>query len=110
MGAVKRVARSLEVDEATLALDVIEEIGQRGTFLTHGHTVKRFRNELWQAGLMERRNWDQWAEEGCRSIREVALQRVKETLRVEQKPLLSVEAEAEIDAIVDRARTKFKRP
>jgi len=107
MGAVKRLARSLEVDEATLALNVIEEVGQGGTFLTHGHTVKRFRDELWQPGLMERRNWDQWAKEGGRPIREVALQRVKETLRVEQKPLLSAEAEAQIDAIVEEARTEL---
>ena len=107
MGAVKRLARSLEVDEATLALDVIEEVGQGGTFLTHDHTVRRFREELWQPGLMERRNWDQWAGEGGRPIREVALQRVKETLRVKQKPLLSTEAEAEIDAVVEKARTEL---
>lgn len=107
MGAVKRLARSLEVDEATLALNVIEEVGQGGTFLTHGHTVKRFRDELWQPGLMERRNWEQWAGDGGRSIREVALQRVKETLRVQQKPLLSTEAEAEIDAVVEKARTEL---
>jgi len=107
MGAVKRLARSLEVDETTLALNVIEEVGQRGSFLTHGHTVKRFRDELWQPGLMERRNWDQWAGDGRRPIREVALQRAKETLRVEQKPLLSAEAEVEIDAVVERARLEF---
>jgi trimethylamine---corrinoid protein Co-methyltransferase len=107
MGAVKRLARSLEVDETTLALDVVEEVGQRGTFLAHDHTVRKFRDELWQPGLMERRNWDQWAEEGGRPIREVALQRVKETLKVEQKSLLSAEAEAQIDAIVEEARTEL---
>jgi trimethylamine--corrinoid protein Co-methyltransferase len=107
MGAVKRLARSLDVDEATLALDVIEEVGQRGSFLTHDHTVKRFRDELWQPGLMEHRNWEQWAGDGGRTIREVALQRVKEMLRIEPKPLLSSEAEAELDAVVERARLEF---
>ncbi len=107
MGAVKRLARSLEVDEATLALDVLEEVGQGGTFLAHDHTVKRFRHELWQPELMERRNWNQWAEEGGWPIHEVALQRVKETLKVEQKPLLSTEAESQIDAIVEEARTEL---
>ena len=75
MGAMKRLARSLEVVETTLALDVIEKVGQRKSFLVHDHTVGRFRDELWQPGLMEGRNWDQWVEEGGGSIREVALQR-----------------------------------
>lgn len=44
---VKRFARGFTVDEDTLAIDVIEELGHKAFFLGHKHTVRHFRRELW---------------------------------------------------------------
>ncbi len=43
----KRFARGFTVDEETLAVDVIKELGHKAFFLGHKHTVKHFRKELW---------------------------------------------------------------
>ena len=42
---VKRFLSGIQVDEETLALDVIKEVGPGGNFLAHEHTVKHFRKE-----------------------------------------------------------------
>jgi trimethylamine---corrinoid protein Co-methyltransferase len=109
MGAIKRLARFLDVRPETLAVEVIDEVGPGGTFLSHDHTVTRFREELWQPGLMERRNWDQWASSGARPIDQAALERVRTMVRTESEPLIPAAAAAEIDAIVERARRDLAR-
>ncbi|MFH1024908.1 MAG: trimethylamine methyltransferase family protein, partial [Planctomycetota bacterium] len=55
IGLVNRVVRGVEVNERTLALDVIHAVGPRGTFLDQEHTVEQFKREIWQPGLFERR-------------------------------------------------------
>ncbi len=42
--------RNFAVDEATTALDVIREVGPGGSFLSHPHTAKNFRRQLYFRG------------------------------------------------------------
>jgi len=40
------ILRNMRIDEETIALDVMRQVGQGGTYLTHPHTAKNFRKEL----------------------------------------------------------------
>ena len=42
----KLYCKELAVDESSLALDVIHEVGPRGEYMSHGHTLENFRNEI----------------------------------------------------------------
>jgi trimethylamine--corrinoid protein Co-methyltransferase len=44
-GSVKRVAAGIDVSEETLAEDVIQTVGIRGSYLGHPHTLSHFRSE-----------------------------------------------------------------
>ncbi len=44
-GGVKRVVSGIEVSEDTLATEVIEAAGLKGSYLSHPHTVDHFRQE-----------------------------------------------------------------
>lgn len=57
---VRRLMRGAEIDEETLALDLIQEVGPGGQFLTCEHTYMYFRKELWQPRLSDRSNYDVW--------------------------------------------------
>jgi trimethylamine--corrinoid protein Co-methyltransferase len=55
--------RDFTINEATIALDVVKEVGHGKTFLTHPHTAKNFKKELfffnkeklaWEATLSNR--------------------------------------------------------
>jgi hypothetical protein len=47
------------VDDETLALNVISEVGPGGSFLTKGHTRKHMR-EIFLPEFMDRRPYNEW--------------------------------------------------
>ncbi len=56
----RRLRRGVEVNQETLALDLIREVGISGSFLETDHTFENFRSEFWEPGLscrIKRQNW-----------------------------------------------------
>jgi trimethylamine--corrinoid protein Co-methyltransferase len=61
IGYVERVMRRFEVDDDSLALDVIARVAQSsGSFLAEMHTAERFRDELWFPKLLDREFFQAW--------------------------------------------------
>lgn len=77
---VKHILNGFLVDEESLALEVIRQVGPGGQFLDQPHTAAHFRRELFFPRLFERQSIDQWLEGGARSALEVAHDRVEEIL------------------------------
>ncbi len=57
---VKRIMRGIPVTDADLALDVMAEVGPGGHYLEHDHTFERFRTDIWQPKMVNRKNWEDW--------------------------------------------------
>jgi trimethylamine--corrinoid protein Co-methyltransferase len=76
---VRRLMRGIEVSPATLALEVIDEVGPGGDFLSTTHTLKNFRS-VWQPTLLDRHSHHGWVEAGrpnmIRTAREVAIEAI----------------------------------
>jgi trimethylamine--corrinoid protein Co-methyltransferase len=104
MAGIRRMAKDLVVDDDSLALEVMQEVGPGGTFLTHPHTFHNFRRELWMPKLFERRNWESWESDGSLDIFKVAENKVFEMLAAPPAKSLSAEAEIQIDEIVQKAQ------
>lgn len=60
IGYAIRIARGIEISAETLALDVIDEVGPRGEFITSEHTNEHFRKELWIPSLIDKNRYDVW--------------------------------------------------
>lgn len=75
IGMHKRFAEGLHVDDATIALDVIKEVGPGGFFLGHQHTRDYFR-ELWEPTLTSWEPRDMWEERGSKTMGDRARDRV----------------------------------
>jgi len=67
------------VDDQTLALEAIRQVGPGGHYLSHRHTLKHMR-ELWQPTLMDRRPYSVW-EERRDGAREWAREKAQRILR-----------------------------
>jgi trimethylamine--corrinoid protein Co-methyltransferase len=106
---VKQVLRGLSVDEETLALDVIKEVGIGGNFLGEEHTHRHFRQELWFPIAFDRRRWDEWWADGAPSMADWALERKTEILADHHPPPPEPELVREIDGIVAAARRDLVR-
>ena len=101
-----RIARGIEVNEHTLALDVIDEVGPRGHFLDSDHTVENFRSCIWQPRFFDRNSYDAWKGAGGRDLFARLNARVKEILAEHQVEPLPADVSARIAKILD-AREKL---
>ncbi len=70
IGFIKRFIRGVEINEDTLALDLIDKIGPAGQFLQSTHTFANFRKEHWMPDLFNRKKYVAWKQDGCPSISE----------------------------------------
>lgn len=103
MAAIRHALKPITVDDDALALDIIREVGPGGTFITHQHTFQHFKTELWHSGLFDHNNWERWQNAGAKDVRQAAMDQIHKLLKEERAPLLSEDATAGIDAIVEAA-------
>jgi trimethylamine--corrinoid protein Co-methyltransferase len=104
LGIVKTMLRGIRVDEETLALDVIREVGPGGDFLTQPHTRRHMR-ELWQARYMDRRPYGQW-EADPRAVQGMALRRAQELLNNHHPEPLDPAVDAELSRIIGASQAE----
>ena len=101
IGMVKRILAGIDVNDETLAVDLIKKMGFNGNYLFDGHTRKHVR-ELWQAKLGETGSYDGWKRAGAKSTTEKAQERVAEILATPSAPF-PADLGAEFDAIIAAA-------
>jgi trimethylamine--corrinoid protein Co-methyltransferase len=99
----KRAIGPIEVNDDTLGLDAIREVGHGGSFLGHDHTSRYFRKELYFPKLFVRETIDQWVAGGKKLSHQLAHQRV-EAILAEAGPVeLAPGVDAEIERALDKA-------
>ncbi len=77
---VKRYLRGIDVDENTLALDIIEKVGPGGNFLSEEHTFKNFRSQMFIPKLIDRSVYANWKNAGAKSLETRVNEKVKDIL------------------------------
>ena len=105
IGAAKRVVDGFELNEETLALDIIDKVGPSGHFLTEPHTIKHFRKETWIPKLIDRNNVQKWEEEGRTTLLDRVKGRVKEILSTHQPESLDEKLVKELKRMADKNNT-----
>ena len=63
IGFVRRLLGGIELTPETLALDVIDEVGPGGDYLSTDHTLRHFK-ECWYPSLFDRFSYQSWTEAG----------------------------------------------
>lgn len=106
VGWIEHLMAPVEIDEETLALDLIDEIGPDGQFLDSDHTHAHFQ-ERWYPGVFERGDYDQWQAAGGTSLAERATKHVEQILAEHKPEPLPEEVAQKIKAIVRRAEERF---
>lgn len=102
--AILRIKRGFEVNENTLALDVIKEVGPRGSFMSTQHTLDNYKSVAWDPDLSERGSYEDWEEEGEKTLYDKALKNSLDRIEEHVSPKIPEEAEKKIDAIIEEAR------
>jgi trimethylamine---corrinoid protein Co-methyltransferase len=102
---VRRMNRPIPVDEETLAVDVIREVGFQDNFLTHPHTLRHLRTTQWRPKLLNRKGYEKWEAAGSTSLLERARKRLDQILEEHQPQPIPPEQALKIQTLVDQ----FKR-
>jgi trimethylamine--corrinoid protein Co-methyltransferase len=80
LGMVMRAVEGVNVNEDTIAFDLIKEVGPGGNFVTAKHTRHYMRREHYQPLLSDRDSRDDWTANGAKDTWQRAAQRVNEIL------------------------------
>jgi len=103
---VRRLNRGIPVNEATLALDIIREVGADGNFLVHRHTLENMQAVQWRPKLINRAGFDKWQADGGTTLLERAGEKLRQVLQEHRPVPIPAEAAAQIQAIVDRFQAR----
>jgi trimethylamine--corrinoid protein Co-methyltransferase len=93
------IAAGIHVDDETIALDAIRQVGIGGNYLGQRHT-RRHMKEVWRPRLLDRTMWDVWVASGREGAYEKATA-LAEQLLAEHTPVpLGAEARGTIERII----------
>lgn len=79
-GMALRLARGIEVNETTLAMDVIHQMKWESKYLSHPHTVRNYRQELYLPKLFQREMREKWEQSGSKTALDLAREHAREIL------------------------------
>ncbi|NIS70714.1 MAG: trimethylamine methyltransferase, partial [Proteobacteria bacterium] len=100
IGMSRRICQGIEVNEETLAVDVIDRVGPGGNFLSEDHTLMHYKREHWQPVLVDRWNYETWATQGKRNYQERLKEKTREILATHKGPQVSDQVKRKIEAIL----------
>ncbi|PWH20928.1 MAG: trimethylamine methyltransferase [Ardenticatenia bacterium] len=106
VGWIKAALSEVEINDETLALDLIDQVGPDGQFLESEHTLRYYR-ERWYPHLFERENYERWQSRRSKSVVQRAAERVEEILARHAPPMLPADVAIQVHAVVDRAVQRY---
>ena len=101
------LVRGFEVNDDSLALDIIRRVGPGGHYLAERHTLNHFLKEHWMPKISDRRTYDSWKKAGAKDTLEVAREKAKEILATHKPEPIPKDVQKEISQIVKRYEKEF---
>jgi len=107
-GMVGRFLDGIDVNDDTLALDLIEKVGPvPGHFLGETHTRKWWKTEQYVTKAADRLTYPEWLQSGKKDCIAYARERMDDILANHKPPPLTASQEQEIERILEEARVHY---
>jgi len=101
--------RGVEINDETLALDVIKKVGPGGHFLAQKHTMDNFMKAQFIPELIDRSSYDEWRKNGEKSLVDKAREKVKKILKEHSVPPLDKDIQKDLNNIIKRAEKELTK-
>jgi trimethylamine--corrinoid protein Co-methyltransferase len=101
--AVRHLLRPIVVDETTLALDAVAEVGPGGQFLSSAHTAEHFRDAGFLSALFRSDPWDAAHGPAGTDLARAAADRARELWSALPEPVLDDDRRRAVEAVVRHA-------
>ena len=103
-GMIKRIKRGYDVNPATLAFDIIKDVGPGGHFLDKDHTFEHFRTEFHQPQLSNRDDFISWQAHGSPRSLDTANKKVREILETYEAPELPADVDKDLLKFIEKLK------
>lgn len=101
LGFLRAATKGVVVNDETLAIDVIEELGPTGSYLGHPHTIRHYK-EPFYSKLIDKNPHSVWLKRGGTTMEERAAKLVDEILGKHQVEPLPESVQKDLKKIVAR--------
>jgi trimethylamine--corrinoid protein Co-methyltransferase len=106
---IGRFLQGVQVNEETLALDLINEVGPiPGMYLDKAHTRTWWKREQFMPKVADRLSLPEWMESGKKSALDYAKERMEEILATHKPEPLTAKQEEEVERILEEARQYYR--
>jgi trimethylamine--corrinoid protein Co-methyltransferase len=109
IGMAKRILGGIRVTPETLAVDVVDQVGPGGHYLTQEHTRQHFREEIWFPALMDRQMRGAWHASGGKTMADRVRAKVVDILEHHEPLAIPPQREAALREIIAEAEARHKR-
>jgi trimethylamine--corrinoid protein Co-methyltransferase len=93
------IMKGIEINDDTLLLDELHQVGPGGNFIATQQTLKRFRS-YWFPSLLDRRRRQYWLEKGGLTLGQRLTERVKKILAEHQPKALEADKKRALEEIL----------
>ena len=110
IGMNRIIENGLEINDETLAIDQIHNVGPGGHHLYEDHTMKWFRTH-WRPTLMDRNSYEEWISRGSLSMQDRIIKKTRDIIENHEGPISRVDAAAqkEINKILEEAEARVAK-
>jgi trimethylamine--corrinoid protein Co-methyltransferase len=105
-GYTRALMQEVPIDDTTLFIDELAEVGPGGVFLGSKLTRKRC-HEWWRSELFDGSSFDQWQASGGHTLGDRLRARTLELLADARDPVVGSDAAFEFAALVEQARKRM---
>jgi trimethylamine--corrinoid protein Co-methyltransferase len=109
IGYARRITRGIEVNEDSLAPEVIHNVGPNGHYLREEHTRRYYKNEFWYPNLCDRRNFEEWNMMGRKTMKDRTVTRVRDILASHEPAPLKEGTENVIQEVLEEAEDRVQQ-
>jgi len=104
---IRRILDGVPVNDETLAVDVIREVGIGGEFVTHQHTFDYFKKHQSQSPLIDRNTRGVWLDAGGKDMHSRCNDFAREILATHQPEPLPENIAQTLKDIISEAEKEF---
>jgi trimethylamine--corrinoid protein Co-methyltransferase len=105
---VRRAVCGFDIDPEHIGMDVIQQVGPRGEFISTDQTMTFFQQEHWRPQLCNRDNLQSWSAKGSKSWGELSTEKAAEILKTHQPQPLPKTVHNALERIRSEAVVRLK--
>jgi trimethylamine--corrinoid protein Co-methyltransferase len=100
IGFIRAATKPVEISAETLALDLIDDLGPAGDYLSSDHTYNHFRDPYYSV-LADKRQYNDWLDQGGKSMEQRAAEQIDVILESHQPDPLPEVIQKDLRKIVE---------